>query len=100
MSKPDDTEDFGVVDPSALTHELLAKFTDNKVREVREAVTQIQGTVTELEDKVDHLTHKVDHLIGELGGLSRSIALLPTGITLVNAVGQILETVQEIKQQV
>jgi len=93
MSKPDDTEDFGVVDPSALTHELLAKFTDNKVREVREAVTQIQGTVTELEDKVDHL-------IGELGGLSRSIALLPTGITLVNAVGQILETVQEIKQQV
>jgi len=91
MSNNDEIFDFGILVPP--THEALAKLTDSKVSDVFE-------TVTRIENKVDHLTNKVDHLIGELTGLSRMVARLPSGITLVNAVGQILDTVNEIKQEV
>jgi hypothetical protein len=90
---PDNTVDFGTVDPAGLPHEFIAKRTDGNV-------ATVLATVTRIEDKVDHLTHKVDHLIGEVATLASNTAHTTTGISLVNAVQQILNTVQEIRQQV
>jgi hypothetical protein len=61
---PDNTVDFGTVDPAGLPHEFIAKRTDGNV-------ATVLATVTRIEDKVDHLTHKVDHLIGEVATLAR-----------------------------
>jgi|SRR5215469_4869344 len=105
MSTPDNTRDFGAVSPQGLPQEALVTRQD--ISGHQPTIGELTGSLPHeahvpppqldrIEEKVDHLTHKVDHLIGELNALAGQIERLPSGITLVNAVGQILAKVNEL----
>jgi len=68
--------------------------------DVRGLRDDVRADVRGLQEAIARVDNEVLHLQTLIDGLSRSVARLPSGITAVNALGQILATLEEIKEEV
>ena len=63
----------------------------------RQRVAGVRADLRGLQEAIARVDNRAAHLETVIDGLGRCIAKLPSGITAVNALGQIMATLEEIK---